>query len=405
MKNKIKHLLLAISTIVLSQAAMAQTWSGSGFPTGDAYRTGNVGIGTNSPTEKLDVSGNITIPFGNFYGTSGTTYKRLFQTGWDSYVNDYLAFYTAGASSANQSEKMRITMDGKIGIGIDRPKARLHINESTALNTGSWQFIPLTSVSGNTGANAFHHNTWLQRNNTAYGDWMDVDLVDGVSIDISFADLNPANNNAPKTWWKRNPYEDKQNWGNGNSTYMELKNGRLGINRTSPSARLDVEENDNNYISLLARSTHASDGKYCIMAGVSRDLTKAFTVGNNVSTFKETFVVYGNGQTRIGTLKPMSTHSDAMLAVDGKIVSKSLYVTSLNWADFVFEKDYKLPKLSEIEAYYTAHGHLPLIPTAQEVRENGIDVAEMNKLLLQKIEELTMLMVEQQKQIDSLKNK
>lgn len=105
------------------------------------------------------------------------------------------------------------------------------------------------------------------------------------------------------------------------------------------------------------------------------------------------------GQTRIGTLKPTGTHSDAMLAVDGKIVSKSLYVTSLNWADFVFEKNYNLPKLSEIEAYYTTHGHLPLIPTAEDVKANGIDVGEMNKLLLQKIEELTIIMVEQDKKI------
>ena len=88
-----------------------------------------------------------------------------------------------------------------------------------------------------------------------------------------------------------------------------------------------------------------------------------------------------------------------MLSVDGKIVSKSMYVTQQSWVDFVFDKNYKLPKLSEIEAYYKANGHLPLIPTAQEVKDNGIDVGEMNKLLLQKIEELTIFMVEQDKRI------
>jgi hypothetical protein len=110
------------------------------------------------------------------------------------------------------------------------------------------------------------------------------------------------------------------------------------------------------------------------------------------------------GQTYIGTLKPQSPHTDAMLSVDGKIACKSLYVLkATSWADFVFEKDYQMPKLYEIEAYYKANKHLPLIPSEQEVKENGVDLMEMNKLLLQKIEEITVLMVQQQREIDSLK--
>ncbi len=403
MKTKIKILLLAISAIALSHAAMAQTWSGSGSATGDAYRTGNVGIGTNTPAEKLDVSGNITVPFGNFFGTSGTTYKKLIQTGWDATNFDYLSFYTAGANAADQNEKMRITMNGNVGIGTDIPKARLHIYESTPLNTGSWQFMPLTTVSGKTGLNAFHHSTWLQRNNTAYGNWLDVDLVDGISIDVSFSDLNPANNNAPKTWWRRNPYEDRQNWGDGNNTYMELNKGRLGINRTSPSARLDVEENDNNYISLLARSTHSSDGKYCIMASVTRDLTKAFTVGNNVGAYKEPFVVYGNGQTRIG-IKSSTAHTNAMLTVDGKIVCKDLYVTaSSDWPDFVFDANYKLANLNDVRDYLMANKHLPNVPTACEIEEKGINMSEMSAIQMQKIEELTLYIIQLKTELDELK--
>lgn len=111
--------------------------------------------------------------------------------------------------------------------------------------------------------------------------------------------------------------------------------------------------------------------------------------------------VFIKSKTRIGTLKPTGTHSDAMLAVDGKMVSKSMYVTQQNWADFVFDKDYNMPKLSEIETYYKTNGHLPLIPTAAEVKENGVDLGEMNKLLLQKVEELTILMVEQDKKMEA----
>ena len=73
--------------------------------------------------------------------------------------------------------------------------------------------------------------------------------------------------------------------------------------------------------------------------------------------------------------------------------------------DYVFAKDYKLPNLYDIEKYYIANKHLPEIPSEKEVLENGIDVAEMNKLLLKKIEEMTILMVKQQKDIDALKEK
>lgn len=110
----------------------------------------------------------------------------------------------------------------------------------------------------------------------------------------------------------------------------------------------------------------------------------------------------------IGTTKPQGTHADFKFAVDGKVVAQSLFITATgvsNWADYVFAPDYKLPNLYDIEAYYKANKHLPEIPSAAEVKENGINVAEINTLLLKKIEELTILMVNQQKQIDELKNK
>ena len=117
-----------------------------------------------------------------------------------------------------------------------------------------------------------------------------------------------------------------------------------------------------------------------------------------------TYMSLDQGKLHLGTTRPQSQHTDALFSVDGKIVSKSMYVTQQNWADFVFKNDYKLPNLYEIEAYYKANKHLPSIPTAQEVKENGVDVGEMNKLLLQKIEELTILMVQQQREIDQLKS-
>lgn len=129
--------------------------------------------------------------------------------------------------------------------------------------------------------------------------------------------------------------------------------------------------------------------------------------GNN--TFINTGAYGGTvflGTTVIGPQKQTSgPHTDARLMVDGKIVAKSAYVKIVDWADYVFSDNYKLASLNEVESYYKSNKHLPEIPSEKEVVENGIDIAEMNKLLLKKIEELTMYVVQQQKEIEKLKEK
>jgi hypothetical protein len=67
------------------------------------------------------------------------------------------------------------------------------------------------------------------------------------------------------------------------------------------------------------------------------------------------------------------------------------------WADFVFEPEYKLPSLSELETYIKTNKHLPDVPSAAEVAKEKLDLGEMNKILLQKIEELTLHLIGQDK--------
>jgi len=117
----------------------------------------------------------------------------------------------------------------------------------------------------------------------------------------------------------------------------------------------------------------------------------------------DNFVVYGSGKTQIGNKRITSVpHTDCMLSVDGKVVAKSLYITMTDWADYVFANDYKLTSLKDVETYYKTNKHLPEIPSEKEVIENGVNVADMNKLLLKKVEELTLYLVQQQKEIDAL---
>lgn len=86
---------------------------------------------------------------------------------------------------------------------------------------------------------------------------------------------------------------------------------------------------------------------------------------------------------------------------DGKIHAKEIEVKANVWADYVFKKDYQLKSLEEVEKHITEKGHLPNIPSAAEVIENGINVAEMNTKFLEKIEELTLYSIDQNKQLKS----
>ena len=107
-----------------------------------------------------------------------------------------------------------------------------------------------------------------------------------------------------------------------------------------------------------------------------------------------------NGNIGIGTNNPQ-----AKLAVNGEILAKSVRVNtgSTYWPDYVFGNDYNLMSLRELEQYVNAHRHLPGIPSAQEVEEQGdVDLGAMNALLLEKVEELTRYVIDLQNQIDEL---
>ena len=122
------------------------------------------------------------------------------------------------------------------------------------------------------------------------------------------------------------------------------------------------------------------------------DLT--FTAGywNDVMTLKT------NGNVGVGTTAP-----DEKLTVNGKIHAKEIKVDlNVPAPDYVFETDYELPKLKDIQSYIAKHKHLPEVPSAKEMEKNGINLSNMNMLLLKKIEELTLHLIEKERDIKIL---
>jgi len=113
-----------------------------------------------------------------------------------------------------------------------------------------------------------------------------------------------------------------------------------------------------------------------------------------------TNIYYNDGNVGIGTTDPGTWK----LAVNGNIRSKEIKVES-DWADYVFDKNYDLPTLEEVEHHIKEKGHLMNIPSASEVARDGILLGDINKRLLEKIEELTLYVIQQNKQIQDLNSK
>jgi hypothetical protein len=125
---------------------------------------------------------------------------------------------------------------------------------------------------------------------------------------------------------------------------------------------------------------------------------------HNGSGLSERLKINTDGTVGIGI--PPSYPSGYRLYVTDGILTEKVKVaikTTANWSDFVFAKDYKLKTLDEVEAFITLNKHLPGVPSADEVVKEGIDMATMDAKLLEKIEELTLYMIELKKEVESLK--
>ena len=114
--------------------------------------------------------------------------------------------------------------------------------------------------------------------------------------------------------------------------------------------------------------------------------------------------ITGGYEWRVDNIKKMWLSHSGQLSVAGTILAKEVLVSTdkEDWPDFVFEENYRLKDLSEVEEYIKTNGHLPDIPSATKMEEQGVNLAEMNKLLLQKIEELTLHAIKQQAEVERM---
>jgi len=149
-------------------------------------------------------------------------------------------------------------------------------------------------------------------------------------------------------------------------------------------------------------SADGSNVLYLESAGVNSSRSPIAYGGGPNSYFSKLYIdadLTAMGNVGIGTSTP-----NEKLAVNGKIRAKEIKVEATNWPDYVFEEGYDVGTLQNLEGYIKANKHLPGMPSAKEVETNGIAVSEMLKLQQQKIEELTLYIIELKKELDTVKN-
>ncbi|MBC8488849.1 MAG: hypothetical protein H8D45_22735 [Bacteroidetes bacterium] len=348
--------------IGISSTPYRLTVNGTIFTNSNAYIAGNVGIGTDSPQEKLHVNGNQLIT-GNL-DVNGTVNAGSFSGDGSGLTN-----VDDGDWTINGNDIYRL--NGNVGIGITSPDSKLTIVDGAGkMEYGSYGLTLSTSTYGPVSLIKFKN---------FYGNHWTLQHTNDVSPDFQII------------------YNTLQ------TLYID-DNGDVKIGTGTPQAKLDVGGSLKVHDNILLNGNWLSgDGAD---EGVFVDNLGKVGIGNS-SPDAELDV---SGEIKatsltIGTLNVEEFTTDYLTVVH-KIEAGEIEVKEIDkWKDEVFEENYPLPSLSQVEQYIKENKHLPDIPSEAEVLENGINVGEMNALLLQKIEELTLYVIELENRIKELENK
>lgn len=404
-------LLTAIAICLLvginySKAQIAWPQNGSSI----YYNGGNVGIGTTSPAYKLEING--------AFRASGISYladqSRVIGTGtgadwtskfrfddnagnpfggigkYNATINDMYIYAYGGNGirlAPNTNTAMYLSPSGNVGIGTVEPQSQVKLDVRQSLSNG---YAIAGYVYDGTGS------TTTATKGVGYATSGE-GIITG--IEGNSQGTRATGTNIGGYFWAS---------GAANNYALITGNGKVGIGTTSPAAKFVVLSGvSNNEIArfggtLSDRGLRLSSFVVNGTNEVGYDLNAPGAGGGAAISFStlsaERMRINYNGNVGIGITNPQYK-----LAVEGTIAAREVKVTAEAWADFVFHPNYKLRTLGEVEQFIKTNNHLPEIPTETEVKENGVSLGEMNAKLLQKIEELTLYVIEQQKQINDIK--
>jgi len=339
--------------------------------------------------------------------TTGTAYWGLQRRLDNTYKGNLLQYtdlhgwsiFTAlNRTSTSTTEALRITPDNRVGIGTgsEFPLAKLHVKGDIELisgnNTGLMQ---LGDYSSN-----LYQVMGAQRGSDTTNQFQG-----------GFGFISGNSQISPIVWMyghtPRNAFQVRSKGYNSKVQDGQVllhvgANKRIGIGTDTPEKEVHIKGEGNPTLKIEGTNTphiHLASPYNSVLLNTYNDGT--FRINNQMNSGGEHMVLHQNGNIGIGT----NDTKGYKLAVKGHVIAEKVVIRkNENWPDYVFDSSYELPKLSDIESYVKKNKHLPEIPSASEIEENGQDLGEMNKLLLKKVEELTLFIIQQDKQIQKFKN-
>jgi hypothetical protein len=387
-----KLCFVAVATMILVSSKAQTLYVPSGTSGIGSSTNSNVGIGTTAtPSAKLEVNqagggsgqnvgvkvwaGNTLSYFGNSqlqlsYGGGGGAYTQAIKSRHNSAAQsgnaiDFYLWRPGDNVNGEGSLNVMSLNGGNVGIGTPTPLYPLHV----------------VAPSGNQG---------LRIGATGLSTEIALQVAAG-----NFGYLSLGGNTAIR--------------GNGQLSMFE---GNVGIG-ISPSQKLEVAGNFRvdgpGGTSHSEMQFYRADGvKFAsIGQGILNAANSTFDIqhfnGNDIRFLnngtEQVRILASNGNVGIGTTQP-----DYPLTVNGSIHAKEVRVDlNIPAPDYVFEKEYTLTSLDDIKTYIDQNKHLPEVPSAKEMEKNGVQLGEMNMILLKKIEELTLHAIEQQNMIEEMR--
>ncbi|WP_432671534.1 hypothetical protein [Flavobacterium sp. SM2513] len=362
-----------------------------GFPDSiddNIYTNGNVGINVVNPTANLNTNGTLkfenladsTNPF-KILGTdtTGNVFEfnptELASVG----ISDFDWLKTDGGFPDSIDDN--IYTNGNVGINVVNPTANLNTNGTLKFENLADSTNPFKILGTDTTGNVFEFNpTELASVGISDFDWLKTDGGFPDSIDDNI-----------------------------------YTNGNVGINVVNPTANLNTNgtlkfENladSTNPFKILGTDTTGNVFEFNpteLASGGTSDFDWLKTDGTSATSIND--AIYTNGKVGINTnvfpseVGDVDVRSYSLYAKGGILTEEVRVALSSEWADFVFDKEYQLDPLEKVEQFIIENKHLKDIPSAEEVKKNGVELGEMNKLLLLKIEELTLYVIEMNKKIE-----